>query len=123
MIDFMKKDKGAKDFLEKHPKAQLFTTEMNIFEVVNGIFLQKTKMNKELYRFLNFVESIELVVPQGQFSFMAAKTAAFLQKKGTPIEDMDCLIASMMENFGLTNIVTRDKSHFSRIPGIKVVGY
>jgi len=123
MIDFLKKDPGALAFLEMHPRATFHTTEMNVFEVVNGIFLQKQHGKRELYRFLNLVESVEVVMPRGQFAFMAAKTAALLQKKGTPIEDMDCLIAAMMENFGITKIVTRDKKHFSRIPGIRVVSY
>lgn len=51
-----------------------------------------------------------------------ASLRADLQMAGTPLDDMDLLIAATALSHNLT-LVTNNKKHFGRIPGLEVVNW
>src|SRR3989344_5305550 len=53
----------------------------------------------------------------------SAKILARLKKEGKLIEQNDCFIAAIVLNKGIDGIITRNKEHFSKIKGLKIIGY
>lgn len=72
---------------------------------------------------VSFIQSILTVIPFGGNSSSDAdifgKTKALLLGAGTPVDDMDLLIASIAVANDLT-LVTHNIRHFSRIPNLKI---
>jgi len=56
---------------------------------------------------------------EGECARVFGKVRALLRKAGTPIDDMDGMIAGTAVLHGLT-IVTANVSHFERVPGLEV---
>lgn len=54
---------------------------------------------------------------------VAAKTLAFLTKKGQIIGQNDVLIAAAMSKHGCNTILTRNTNHYDKIPGITTMKY
>jgi len=54
---------------------------------------------------------------------LSSKISAFLTKEGKAINQSDCLISGTMISNGVNRILTKDKNHFGRIKGIKVISY
>jgi tRNA(fMet)-specific endonuclease VapC len=50
------------------------------------------------------------------------KIAAHLARRGTPIGEMDVLIAATAQVNGQT-VYTRNLDHYRKIPGLQVAGY
>ncbi|MBT4446696.1 type II toxin-antitoxin system VapC family toxin [archaeon] len=119
------------DFLRNKPEAVqkirnaaiLYTTEINVFEILTGVFFAKENINQKKER-ANAMFSNMIVLPLNRkASNEAAKIAGALFKKGTPIESTDSLIAGIAITNGITKILTKNKKHFEKIPGIKVITY
>jgi len=73
--------------------------------------------------FLNFLDCLQ-IIPINTVSFIdAAMISGRLKSKGIIIANENLLIASMMLNFGIDTVATKNKKHFSVIPGIKVASY
>ena len=71
-------------------------------------------------RILNeFMEGVELVPLNVEIMQQFAIIRGHLQQQGTPIGEMDLLIAATALHYGLT-IVTRNLRHFERVPGINL---
>lgn len=92
-----------------------------MFEVAVGIFRKGDK--HEFEALLILLENVDIIPMNTMFSINAASYAGKLKKKGFVVDDMDLLIAATMLNFGISKIVTGNKKHFSKIPGIEVISY
>ena len=46
-----------------------------------------------------------------------------LKKAGKTIQVTDCVIAALLINQGVDSIITKNRKHFERIPGLKVISY
>ncbi len=61
------------------------------------------------------------------FDILAAKKAGELlgdlSQKGQKIGDMDTITAGIALRHGETDLITKNKRHFEKIPGLKIVGW
>ena len=120
IIDFLKERKEAIEFMKKNTE-EVFTTEINAFEVFIGIYT-KENYEKEETIAVGFFNSINVASING-WGIKSAKILATLIKDGNLIEENDCFIASIMLVNGCEKIITRNKKHFERIKGIKIISY
>lgn len=101
----------------------LCVTHLNTYEVFLGIFHLgknlkiRTDEAKALFSRLHLLEMNETS------AITAARIRAHLLKIGKEIDDIDCLLAGIALENGITTIVTKNKDHFERIPGISVETY
>jgi predicted nucleic acid-binding protein len=56
------------------------------------------------------------------FAANYGEIAALLRTRGTPVPLMDLLIATLVKCHG-SPILTRDREHFERVPGVVVENY
>ena len=77
---------------------------------------------KERERVEGFLKLVEVVYPDRRFAAAYGAAESRLRSAGTPVPTMDLLIGvtSLVAGEG---ILTRDPTHFARIPGLSVVSY
>jgi tRNA(fMet)-specific endonuclease VapC len=99
----------------------LVTSRFNIAELCVGI---ERSANRE--REIESVQRLTAPLAVLEFDERGAQTfgriVAHLQSLGTPIGDMDALIASVALAHG-HSVVTRNERHFHRVPGLAVETY
>jgi tRNA(fMet)-specific endonuclease VapC len=124
IIDFLKGRKEAVEVVKKYKEDNsLVVTEISVFEIFLGIYLKKLIDNNELTKVREFFKSIEVLPFDNLSGEIASKIYSSLSKKGELIEQNDIFIASIMNKNGCKKIITRNKKHFSRIDGLKVLDY
>jgi predicted nucleic acid-binding protein len=122
IIDFLRGKESAKKVIEDC-EDELATSQINVFEVFHGIFRQKDISEVETNSADSFFSSISVLPFDQKCGRVSAKIFSTLMKEGKLIEQNDCFIASIMLKNGVNTIISNNKKHFSRIKGIKVVGY
>lgn len=90
-------------------------------ELRTGLELSE-RPDEERLRLTHLLERLNILHPEPGFPVLYAECAAALLKRGTPIPVMDLLIGVTAKSHGLA-VLTRDTKHFSRIPGLVVLGY
>ena len=122
IVDLFKGVSDIKPILElyKEPKA---ITDLSYAELLFGLN-QKIPQHKTEEKFYDsfFKSTITLSLDK-----IAIKKAAYifwsLKRKGQEIGQFDCLIAGIFLANGITKIITRNKKHFDKIPGLQVISY
>jgi len=122
IIDFLRNEKEAIDVVEKY-KGQIFTTEINVFEVFFGICIKELKRENEEEIAERFFNNIEIMSFKGGCGKLSANILSSLAKTGKNIEQNDAYIAGIMACCGCNKIITRNRRHFSMIKGLKVILY
>ena len=124
IIDFLKGRKEAVSIIKEYKeKDALATTEINVFEIFLGIYLKEEISNEEILKATELFNALLVLPFDNPSGKEAAQIYASLHKKGKLIEQNDIFIASIMKNNGLSEIITKNKDHFSRIEDIKVISY
>ena len=100
----------------------IVTTQINMFEIIRGFFLDRNPAIA-MQRAFDLFESVRVLQLNDNAVIKSAEISATLDKKGTIISDADCLTAGISLSNGISTIITRNIKHFSRIPGIKVETY
>ena len=100
----------------------LLTTQINMFEVLTGIFYHHNP-KEEVLKAMELFENMRMLKLDENGIVNAARINADLTKNGLKIEDNDCLIAGITLAHNIETIITRNKKHFSRINGLKVETY
>ena len=118
-----KKPEFAVDFLNNlfENENKLKTTIFNYAELLEGAYLTKN-VPKNLRYIKEFLSKFEILSFDIQDADLFSQIHAQLLKSGTPVGDMDVLIASIVLNQGET-LVTRNLKHFSKIPMLKVLDW
>ncbi len=102
----------------------LFTTSINIYEVMRGIKLLN-EVDKE--RHSNALKVLTSNIHVLDFDMLACEKAsevyAYLRKKGIEIDPPDYLIAGIALSLGIAGVMTKNEKHFGKIPGLKVINY
>ena len=91
-------------------------SELSLGELYVGAFKSG---RKEHFDQIGFIEQSFRVIPPEGLASVYGKIRADLELAGTPVEDMDLLLAATAVSRGLT-LVTHNVRHFSRIPGLQV---
>lgn len=124
LIDFLRGKESAVRMVEEIEKSgTLFTTEINVFELMIGIYAGSENVEVHTQKMLGILSKLVVLSLDRLATIQAAKIAGDLIKKGQKIEGTDSLIAGIALSNGINEIVTRNKSHFDRISEIKVITY
>ena len=124
VIDFLNDDPKAREKIEQEKNVRLFFTDLTVYEVSLGInHLEKSKRDRALNIFKDFIMSLYYLPLSTEASFRAAEIKANLIKKGITIDDIDCIIAAIGIMNNINVIITRNVKHFSVIEKIKIESY
>ena len=105
----------VKKYVEDHGAVSF--SIISYYEILSG--LQYRDAGRQLNAFLAF-SSIHRILPLTQAAAdHAARLYALMRKEGTPVDDIDLLIAGIALANGMT-IATHNVSHFGRLPGLIV---
>jgi predicted nucleic acid-binding protein len=120
LIDLLHGDTATKKIAMS--EEVLLTTQINMFEVLTGIFYHQNP-KKEVLKALELFENMRMLELNDNEIINAAKINADLTKKGLKIDDNDCLIAGIILAHNIETLITRNTKHFKSIKGIKVETY
>ena len=120
LIDILRGNKETEHVLGA--KEYLFTTQINMYEVIRGLFLKKISSIKFLQT-LELFETIKVLPLDDNAIVKSAEISAGLIQRGEMVADCDCLIAGTALSKGVATIVTRNDKDFRRIHGLVVETY
>jgi len=87
------------------------------YEILSG--LRHIEATRQIEQFLEFCLFNEVLPITLESASIAATHYAYLRRLGTPLDDMDLLIAGIAIENDMT-LVTHNMKHFSRIPELKL---
>jgi tRNA(fMet)-specific endonuclease VapC len=122
IIDFLRGKESAIKIIEKY-EDEIATSQINVFEIFFGIFNKKTAGESEALSADSFFSSMTVFSFDKTCGITSAKILSGLMKAGKTIDQNDCFIASIMIKNSINSIISNNKSHFSKIKGIKVISY
>jgi len=123
LIDFLRGKKNAVELIEKSEGNTIYTTEINVFELITGVYISKQDTKKHIEQVKALISRINVLSLDRKSSIKAGEIAGRLIKKGKRIEETDCLIAGIALANGIKKIITENKSHYKRIAELKVKTY
>ena len=97
--------------------ARLCITHMAAYELLRGVYVAGDA--EQCQRVMQFIAQFTFVEQTAATDRLAAEWWARLRALGTPLPDADLIIAACSASAGAT-LITRNRKHFSRIPGILV---
>ena len=119
IINFLKNEKKAVKLITSliEKGEPLATTSVNEFELWKGVFKSKSKHTEESVK--NFLDRTNIFDLDSKASKKAAEIYELLSSKGNIVDALDVMIASIaiVNN---EHILTENRKHFERIPGIKL---
>lgn len=123
IIDFLHGKAEALSFIRQQHAETFSTTDINVFELVTGIYASKKKPEPALDQLFSFLKKLTILPLTKEAVMQSGKIAGTLVKEGRKIEGNDTLIAGIALVNGIDTIVTNNKKHFERIPSVKVIVY
>lgn len=96
-------------------------TAVTRFELSSGI-QQFVRPDEERSRVLRLVRAYPAYPVEGEDADRAGEIHGSLMAAGTPIGVADALIAATALSRGET-LLTRNRKHFARVPGLRIEGY
>ncbi|UCE74583.1 MAG: type II toxin-antitoxin system VapC family toxin [Methanomassiliicoccales archaeon] len=118
LIDVLNDEPRVRDLVKQlDGKKEYFTTTISVFELMAGAYqLGKVKLEAAQLLLSRFH-----IFEFNQFAAdEAARIYADLRKKGKEIPMRDAMIAGIAKVNGCS-LITRDTSHFKRVPSLKVI--
>ena len=120
LIDLLRGKKGLQKIVETDEP--LFTTQLNMYEVIRGLFYRNISARK-MAEANDLFENIKVLSLDDNSIIKAAEISAELTKQGEMISDCDCMMAGIASSKGMNKIVTRNAKHFRKIKGMTVETY
>ncbi len=102
---------------------KMHTTQINIFEIIQGIYGYGKKPDDEIAALEVLLERVKVLDLNYFGAYHAGKISGSLIKKGITISPSDLLIAGIAIANNINIIATKNTKDFSKIPGIKVETY
>ena len=129
LIDALRKKSEVKSFLTQYPDEVFFTTEINVFELLLGLYSSKNLeensalMQQRLARLDELLSRFQILPFERKEAILSAKVLGKLNRLGQKIEFRDGIIAGIAMSNGITTILTKNIDHYSRIENLQVVTY
>jgi predicted nucleic acid-binding protein len=125
LIDILKGDKKATDTVDGvKADASLYTTTVNIYEMMRGIYLLPQKSREPHLKAVKALTCNLMVLGLDlEASEKAASIYAELRARGMEIDEPDYLIAGICLANGVGTLITRNEKHFGNIKGLTVITY
>jgi tRNA(fMet)-specific endonuclease VapC len=109
-------EKKLRYYLENDER--ITTTPINAAELFDGAYSTKSRKT-EIQRVRGLLEHLELLEISLAVSEKYGRLVNELKDKGSPIGDLDTLIASIAVTHRQI-LLTRNRAHFERVPGLVV---
>ena len=124
LIDVLHGDDDAVQFLKKVSNEMLFTSEINVYELFEGVYSSPILSIDEHTQKINLLIAQLTVLPFDRHAaIIAGMISGRLNRHGRKIGELDCLIAGVAISKGASKIVTHNKQHFDTISELTVVTY
>ena len=124
LIDILKGDeKGIKKIDELRKTAILYTSTINIYEVLRGMQILDRNKDKHIEALQNLTRQLYVIPFTIEVAHKTSEIYASLKKKGIHIDEADYMIAGCCFSHGIDTIVTRNEKHFGKINGLHVINY
>ena len=124
LIDLSRNNDAALKKLNKlEEEPRVYFSEISRFEMVVGTYALGGDTLRKIDEVNTLLSDFESLPLNEAAATMAGKIAGELLIKGKSIESSDCMIAGIALANSISTIVTRNKTHFERIPGIIVETY
>ena len=123
LIDLMKSDQKVIQVIERiRSDHQMYTTTINLYEIMRGIkLLNNPKNHLQAVRLLE--QNLSILFLDADSAENASDIYVQLRKKGIEINEADNLIAGIARSNGIDKILTRNEKHFRNIEKLQVVTY
>jgi len=96
------------------------STAVNVFEVAYGVHRSMTDAEGRMEQAQKVLSNLEIFPLDSRAALKAAEIAADLDKKGMTVDPFDALVAGIAMVNGVRTIVTRNVTHFERMPSLIV---
>jgi predicted nucleic acid-binding protein len=124
IIDLLRGDPGAvKKVSEIEDNGEVATTPINIYEVIFGIYKSTGNHEKRVSEAKKLLTRMETYPFDDKSAEEAARILGTLVRGGITVNALDVFVAAIAMTNGCESVVTRNKSHFDKIPGLKVETY
>ncbi len=111
----------ARDWLAENRGEDLGLSMFVLAELLVGAELH-AEPDKERRRVLHVLGDLPIIEPDKRLAATYARVHAGLTRQGTPLASMDLLIGCTALNAD-AGLLTANRAHFSRIVGLRVLGY
>src|SRR3989338_8011426 len=125
LIDVLKKDENAIEKIKKleENESEIFTTQINVFELIQGTFAFSNRIEEELMEIDLLIQRLKVLDLTSSAANKAGMISGNLIRKKNFVNSKDILIAVTALANNEKTIVTRNTKDFKKIPGIKVETY
>jgi len=120
IIDYLRGKENVTTVINNFQE-EIATTEINVFEVMFGIYLKQNVSQKQINSANEFFSNLKIFSFSQGCGKKSAEILSSLIKQGKEIEQNDCLIASVILGNSYSKILTNNKKHFDRIRGLESV--
>ncbi|MHA3964473.1 MAG: type II toxin-antitoxin system VapC family toxin [Candidatus Thorarchaeota archaeon SMTZ1-45] len=127
LVDLLRKNEVALNWLAKSKEQALYTSEINVFELYTGLYRiskkSKRKLKKRTEELEQVLARIEVISFEREAAIHSAKILAELMNQGEPVGSRDVMIAGVALTKGVRKLLTRNIKHFERIEGLSIESY
>jgi tRNA(fMet)-specific endonuclease VapC len=118
LIYFFKNTGAVRLHMSQHKDADLRLCTPVLFELFTGAFKAQNP-SSQIARLKEIEKRLAVLPFDLESARQAAKTRAHLERLGTPIGNVDTLIAGVALAYDLT-LVTRNSREFARVPDLRL---
>jgi tRNA(fMet)-specific endonuclease VapC len=105
-------------YLPEHQKLNF--SLITYYEILSG--LRHRDAHKQIEKFLAFSQRNNIILLTPESVSISAEIYANLRKKGTPVDDIDLLIAGVAMANNLV-LITHNQKHFGKIEGLELADW
>lgn len=121
LIDFLDNRQPAVSFVRSLLDNELYVSVVTCAEVYEGIYFGRNPEAAE-HDFENFLEAVVVLDLDIGIAQEWAKTQGSLRQTRNQIHGVDLFIAATALAYDLT-LVSRNRRHFDRVPGLKLISH
>lgn len=114
LIDFLRGREPTRSRIELELQHDLATTVVTAFELLSG-----ARADRHLEKVELLLDALRVLPLDAEAAAAAAKVRRELEAKGQGIGMADCLIAGVCLSRNAV-LLTRNRAHFGRVPGLKL---
>lgn len=123
LVDFLRGKKEAVNIIEKASMRPLFTSEINVFELVEGVYASRENVQPHLDKIFALLTKMIVLPFDRKAALKSGFISGMLSREGKKIGESDCLIAGVALSNGIREIITENEGHFEKVKGLKVISY
>ncbi len=123
LVDFLRGKPEAIDLLKEMEARPLFTSEINVFELIDGVYASREYPQPLMEKVFALLTMMTVLPFDRKAALKAGMVSGMLSREGKKIGECDCLIAGVALANGIREIITENKEHFDKVKGLRVITY